>query len=189
MPVSLNEGKEWIQSIVKKLVTQCQFNSILDVGVGAGTYSNLLRSSLPQMEFIGVEIWEPYISQYDLTNKYHHIIKEDIRKYTPEKQYAFTFLGDVLEHMTKEEAIDVYQKLLHNSEFVIISIPIVRCPQGPYAGNPYETHVKEDWTHQEVLSTFSNLLFSYTAHQIGVYLGVNPHYHSAEEVKNLLTQQ
>ena len=188
MPYSSNEGKEWIKSLVKKLITisKSNSNSILDVGAGAGTYSDLLRATLNQTEFIAIEIWEPYILQFDLENKYDHIIKQDIREYIPEKRYSITFLGDVLEHMKKEEAIEVYEKILHASEFVIISIPIILYPQGEYEGNPYEKHIKEDWTDQEVLSTFSNLVFSHKGNEVGVYLGVNPEYHSVEDAINYL---
>lgn len=188
MPISSPEGKEWIKKLVGKLSAKCKFSSILDVGAGAGTYSNLLRSILSESEFIGLEVWEPYISRYDLTKKYDRIIKQDVREYIPDKPFAFTFLGDVLEHMEKEEAVEVYEKLLKESEFVIISIPIIHYPQGNIEGNPYERHIKEDWTHQEVLSTFSNLVLSQTGNVVGVYLGVNPKYHSAKKVVSIINQ-
>ena len=39
--------------------------SILDIGAGCGTYSTLIRGYGYKMD--AVEIWEPYITKYDLT--------------------------------------------------------------------------------------------------------------------------
>jgi glycosyltransferase involved in cell wall biosynthesis len=144
----------------------------------------MLRPQLPTTEFIGLEIWEPYIEKYSLSSKYHNIIKEDIRDFTPQKTYGITLMGDILEHMTKEEAIKVYYKLLESSEYVLISIPINYYPQDEYMGNPYEKHVKDDWSHDEVLSSFDCIALFYIENEIGVYIGYNPKLHTKWDILN-----
>jgi hypothetical protein len=53
---------------------------------------------------------------------------------------------------------------------VVISIPIHHCPQGAWGGNPYEIHVKDDWTHQEVMESFPGIKqFLKKTKTIGVY--------------------
>ena len=42
-------------------------STILDVGPGEGTYYNLLNDYFTNMD--AVEVWEPYINQYNLRNK------------------------------------------------------------------------------------------------------------------------
>src|ERR1700730_16589351 len=129
MPFSSNSGKSWIERLVKRLIKICTHNSILDVGAGTGIYSELLRGKLQGTHFTAIEIWEPYITQFVLDTKYDVVINADIREFIPEQRYGIIMLGDILEHMTKEEAVDIYNKLLNSSEFVIISIPIIYYPQ------------------------------------------------------------
>jgi glycosyltransferase involved in cell wall biosynthesis/trans-aconitate methyltransferase len=182
MPYSSASGKAWSERIIKRLIAKCRNNSILDVGAGAGNYHDLLRSQLPATKFDGLEIWEPYIAKYSLEEKYDHMIKADIRDFTPQKIYGITLLGDILEHMTKEEAIKVYYKLLNSSEYVLISIPVVNYPQDAYMGNPYEKHIKDDWSHNEVLSSFDCLSLYHLENEIGIYIGYNPKLQKKEEL-------
>jgi glycosyltransferase involved in cell wall biosynthesis len=134
------------------------------------------------VKFTGIEIWDPYIDKYQLREKYDMIINQDVRKFSPQETFGISILGDVLEHMTKEEAIKVYNKLLNNSEYVIISIPIIYYPQEEYMNNPYERHIKDDWSHEEALSSFNNIALSYIEKEIGVYIGYNPNYHTKQDV-------
>lgn len=182
MPYSSKSGKEWSKRIIKRLIKICTNNSIIDIGAGEGTYATMLRPELPSTAFTGVEIWEPLLEKYALSEKYENIIIEDVRTFTTEQTYGISIFGDVLEHMTKQEAIDVFNKVLKFSEFVLISIPIVRYPQDELWGNPYEKHIKDDWNHEEVLGTFSNIALFYTENEIGVYVAFNPALHSKEEV-------
>lgn len=182
MPYSSSSGKIWAARIIKRLIATCRNNSILDVGAGAGGYYAMLQPGLTATEFTGLEIWQPYIERFSLNQKYHIVIREDVRDFTPQKTYGITLLGDILEHMTKEEAIKVYYKLLHYSEYVLISIPIISYPQGEYMGNPYEKHVKDDWSHNEVLSSFDCIALHYLENEIGVYVGYNPELRQKEDV-------
>lgn len=185
MPYSSKSGKAWIERLVLRFINVCNHNSILDVGAGAGTYSDLFRARLPQTHFTALEIWEPYHSTFQLAQKYDVLRTDDVRTFAPEERYGITFLGDVLEHMTKDEALQVYEKLLAASDFVFISIPIIKYPQDTYMGNPYEKHVKDDWTHEEVLATFPHIMFSHVEQEIGAYVGVNPQTVSADTAAKL----
>ncbi len=182
MPYSSSSGKTWIQRIAKNLMKCCHSQSILDVGAGTGNYYHLLKSGMPFAKFTGLEIWGPYIEKYELDKKYDKMIQADIREFEATEKYGITILGDILEHMTKDEAIQVYDKVLKSSEFVMISIPIVPYPQDEYMGNPYEKHIKDDWSHGEVLLSFRFLALSYLDKEIGIYIGYNPEYHEKSNV-------
>ena len=71
--------------------------TILDIGAGCGTYSDLLRGYGYKMD--AVEIWEPYINQYGLKNKYGWVYEENVLKMPLDVlgAYDFYILGDVLE--------------------------------------------------------------------------------------------
>jgi hypothetical protein len=36
-------------------------------------------------------------------------------------------------------------------------------------GNPYEEHVKDDWSHNEVLSSFTNIIDDWQGEVVGAY--------------------
>jgi hypothetical protein len=53
-----------------------------------------------------VEIWEPYIKQYGLKNKYGWVYEENVLKMPLDVlgAYDFYILGDILEHLSVEDA-------------------------------------------------------------------------------------
>ena len=85
-------------------------SKILDVGPGVGTYSVALKNAGWKGHITGIEIWEPYIELYDLNSKYDEIIIKDVRLHD-DFNYDLVIFGDILEHMTKEEAIAVWDKV------------------------------------------------------------------------------
>jgi len=52
--------------------------------------------------------------------------------------------------MTKEEAIILVDNILKNTNTLIISIPVIYSPQDDVGGNPFEIHVKPDWSVDEI---------------------------------------
>lgn len=173
MPSSSKEGKDIIRQWISEFYTEVK--TVVDLGVGNGTYHRFFSQKsdlLRQSKWIGVEIWQPYINDFNLTSVYDHIEKEDIRlvDYRKFGNIDLVFAGDVLEHMTKEEAVSLVENLFNNAKRIIISIPIVHYPQDEVEGNPFEKHVKDDWSHQEMLETFPQISKHWQGKIIGVYL-------------------
>jgi len=138
---------------------------VLDVGAGEGIYCDILKRINTDINVTAVEIWKPYIEQFNLSEKYDEVIEGDVRE-LENFDYDLVIFGDVLEHMTREEAIAVWEKTKLQARYAFISIPIVHYPQDDLNNNPYEVHVEEDWTYQEVLDTFGDFMihipFQYT---------------------------
>jgi predicted TPR repeat methyltransferase len=174
MPSSNKEGKKVIKEWIEEISSEV--NTIIDLGAGNGNYHRLFYSKnnaiLRHAKWIGIEVWEPYIELYNLKNIYDHIEQEDIRLVDYQKfgNIDLVFAGDVLEHMTKEEAVNLIAKLLTSVKRIIISIPIVHYPQDEVGGNPFERHVKDDWSHQEMMDTFPQIKKYWQGKVIGVYL-------------------
>ena len=165
MPFSSESGKAAIKQLMQRIKPQTG----LDIGCGSGTYAKLF----PDVCWSGVEIWEPYIEQYGLNDLYETIQMSDIRDLVPEnttKHWDVAIAGDVLEHMTADEAKAVVANLRQFATYVIISIPIGHYPQGEYEGNPHEAHVKDDWSDAEVREAFGEPLFGQVDNEIGVYI-------------------
>lgn len=173
MASSSKEGKaaiyEWLTEIGPAVKT------VLDLGVGEGTYHRLFsRKSavLRHATWVGIEAWEPYIQKYELIDRYDVIVNKDIREvdFSTLGPIDLVFAGDVLEHISKDDAITVISNLLKIAKHIVISIPIVHYPQGEEDGNPFEVHVKDDWSHDEILETFPSVKRMWTGKVIGVYL-------------------
>lgn len=148
MPHSHPFGKDWaadIYSVVKPQV-------VIDIGPGAGMWSDALRPR-HRAHWIGVEIWEPYVEKYGLRAKYDDIVIADARDYDYEPvMTTLVILGDVLEHMTQDEAVGVLQKFATTRTHILVSVPVVHYEQGALEGNPYETHLWHP-THEWAMDT------------------------------------
>ena len=190
MPYSSTSGKAFCDRTVRRLVNQLgsQFftsHRILDVGVGSGTYSDRYSSGLlPRESFhwTGVEIWKPYVEQFKLNKKYDELVIGDALKYLSCEElikddfkmlpgFNLGFVGDIIEHMSLEQALMLMHYALTLCDVVILSVPIVHYPQPAFEGNPYEEHVKDDWSDQEVHRCWPNDIISYgIENEIGVYV-------------------
>lgn len=186
MPFSSNSGKHLIDRSIQR-IAQDPLNKeklrVLDIGVGSGTYFDRYSQTLlqkPRTEWTGVEIWEAYVAKYSLGTKYDVLYVEDAREVaanlasTPTTQFDICFVGDVAEHMTRVEAQILVANLCMVCKYVIMSIPLGHYPQGEYEGNPYEKHIKDDWSHAEVIDTFKPYVVEHGIEkEIGVYFLAN----------------
>ncbi|NBW33780.1 MAG: autotransporter strand-loop-strand O-heptosyltransferase [Cytophagia bacterium] len=140
---------------------------ILDVGPGQGTYSDLLRDLGYRMD--AVEVWAPYVDQFGLRSKYDNVYVADIREFNI-SDYDFIILGDVLEHLSTQDA----QKLIDNIYFsdiqCLVAIPYMMAQDGEEYGNSYETHLQPDLTPEVMLSRYSCLRKLYDNQWYGYYI-------------------
>ncbi len=152
-------------------------NFVIDVGPGWGKYVTILRPILEDTTFTAVEVWGPYARDYRLETKYEKVVVADVRYVSWDKvgRADVVIFGDVLEHMSAEDALAVYKSAGEVCDFLIISIPVSKASQGEVHGNPFETHVEDDWSHEKVMSTFPGIAFAQVSRNekqdvlIGVY--------------------
>jgi 2-polyprenyl-3-methyl-5-hydroxy-6-metoxy-1,4-benzoquinol methylase len=154
MGVSNPENKPWIQEKIKELNP----SKILDVGAGAGIYLDITRNALGDSVIVdAIEVWNPYIEYFNLRNRYNNVYELDVREFK-DFNYDLVVFGDVLEHMSEEDALKVWKRVSTNAKYAIISIPIIHYHQDAINGNPYEVHVEEDWDSERVLDKFSDIV-------------------------------
>ena len=142
--------------------------SILDIGAGCGTYSTLIRGYGYKMD--AVEIWEPYITKYDLKNKYGWVYEENVLKMPLDVlgAYDFYILGDVLEHLSVEDAQWLMNFLKVRDKKYLVAVPYVM-EQGEYEGNVHETHLQPDLTPENMLERYPDLELLYGNNFYGYY--------------------
>jgi SAM-dependent methyltransferase len=154
MGVSSPENNKWFTDLILRLKPK----TFLDVGAGAGKYLNLIRASLGEEPGVtALEVWEPYIEKFDLKKRYNRVIQDDVRNINDFK-YDMVIFGDVLEHLPEQEAIQVWNKVSQQAGYGVISLPIIRFPQGAINDNPYEIHQKEDWNAYRVIKAFNGIV-------------------------------
>jgi hypothetical protein len=126
--------------------------SVLDVGVGMGTYGFMVRQfldigrervdpSMWQLRIDGIEAFPPYKNPvWDYA--YDTITLADVRTAVADlPNYDLVLCNDVLEHLTRDEGRTVTRALLARSKAVIVTTPAHEYPQGAWGGNQYETHL------------------------------------------------
>ena len=144
--------------------------TILDVGAGSGGLSKMLFFYAPQITVDALEVWEPYVTEYELEKLYSKVFVEDARSFQ-NFDYDLVVFGDVLEHMSEQEAIELWEKAASQAKYGIITIPIIHMPQEAINDNPYEVHEKDDWSTQEVLEKFKYLETHKEFENTGIFVG------------------
>lgn len=113
----------------------------LDVGACDGEYYNLLGDYLVMD---AVEVWEPNVKQYHLMDKYRDVYVKNIKDVFY-NHYDLVIFGDIIEHLTVEDAQKVIEYAKEHSDMVIVAVPY-RFEQDALYGNPYERHIQDDLT-------------------------------------------
>lgn len=120
-----------------------QGSTCLDVGACDGKWANLLNQHLVMD---AVEIWKPNIIEWGLAARYRNVFNMDILD-LEYKWYDLILFGDVIEHMTVEQARQVLDYARGRCSDMIIGVPF-QYPQDAIYGNPYERHIQPDLTHE-----------------------------------------
>jgi glycosyltransferase involved in cell wall biosynthesis len=167
MPYSSESGKSFVRYIFGKVKS----DRILDVGCGSGTYAKMFLDK----HFTGIEVWGPYVEQFGLNGFYKELYLEDARTIEwdvvgSDGKFDIAILGDILEHMTEEEAKSLFDNVRKYANTVIVSIPIGHYPQDEFQGNPYEKHVTDNWSVEDVHRVFGKPDFGRQDKEIGVFV-------------------
>lgn len=159
MPYSYGDFKSAISDHIKKNIDDN--TRILDVGPGSGTYGARLKD----WNIEAVEIFEPYVQMFNLNQFYKKVHIGDIRTFDV-SQYDYIIMGDVLEHLTQNEATEVLNRMWNKK--VMVAVPYL-FEQGEEMGNIYETHHQPDLT-DELMQSRYGLKPLYTNERYGYYI-------------------
>lgn len=172
MPGSSAFGKLYTVLLCRKLAEMGTLSAVVDCGCGGGTYHDTLGPHLPAARWIGIEVWAPYVERFRLSEKYDRVVVADLRQadFAALGPLDLAIFGDVLEHMAKEEAVATVTRALAVAAHVVVSIPVVPYPQQAFDENPFEAHVKDDWSHTEVMQSFPGITAFFIHDHIGVYV-------------------
>lgn len=164
MPYSHSIFKNEFKSHLKKILP---FGSkVLDVGPGSGTYSDLFIDCDYEMDC--VEIWEPYIGEFNLHSKYRNVYVSNVLDFDI-SNHDYIILGDVLEHINVLDAQNLIRKINSMNKYCMVAVPYLYS-QGEYEGNIYEEHKQSDLTREIMEERFPELYLLYGDNSYGYYV-------------------
>ncbi len=166
---------------IVELVVLTKPKSILDVGIGFGTYGFLAREYLElwdgrgeygdwKIRIDGIEVFKKYITPvHDFIYDQVHI--GDAIKILPtlKTSYDLVLIIDVLEHFNYQNGIKLLEECKEHARNIILSTPKNMVPQKSVFGNPFETH-KFHWTRKH-FDKFSNKFFVSNPKSTICYIG------------------
>lgn len=144
---SVDFGKDIVREWVHENL--CQGDSCLDVGACDGKWADILGDYLTMD---GIEIFPQNVIAHQLWKKYRAITIGDARNF-PFPGHDLIVFGDVLEHMTVEQAQKLVDKAKWNADNIIIGVPF-QWKQDEMYGNPYEKHIQDDLTDEVFRNRF-----------------------------------
>ncbi len=148
---SLQENKAIIHRFLNRWLPLGN-ETICELGSGKGDNLEWLKEHRPNAHVYGVEIFEPYIEIAQ--NRGFDIVRADIIDYlwrssiNNNKVHSYLLL-DVLEHIDKDDAINMIFDMRCSAEQILIFSPLGVCPQDAYDGNKYQQHLSS-WTEKEL---------------------------------------
>ncbi|MBL7160304.1 MAG: methyltransferase domain-containing protein [Candidatus Aenigmarchaeota archaeon] len=106
----LNKFKSYWKQI--REIVNLKPKSVLEVGIGTGFLSNYLKSA-------GIEV-----TTLDVDKNRNPDIISDIRGFESSKKFDVVCLFEVLEHMPFSHISQLFEKLRHYSNYIIVSLPV-----------------------------------------------------------------
>ena len=123
-------------------------DTILDVGAGNGKWYDLLGK---HFTMDALEAWYETIAINSLDKKYRTVYLGRIQDATLSASnlpaYDLIIFGDVIEHLSVEDAQKVLSYLYPVCRDMLIAVPF-KYEQDEIDGNPYEKHLQPDLTHE-----------------------------------------
>lgn len=115
--------------------------SLLDVGCGCGGPIELIRRKR-RLFSVGADIFWPYLLHCRAAGLHDDVVRCDVRL-LPFRAGTFDIVlcSEVLEHLRRDEAKALIAEMENIARRqVIITVPVGRCRQDEYDGNPYQAH-------------------------------------------------
>ena len=137
---STNWGKDQIKEYIMRNVPSG--STCLDVGACDGKYWQMLHDHLGSMD--AVEIFQPNIDRHRLNEKYNHVFNQSVVGLEYD-HYDLIIFGDIIEHLTVEDAQQVLAYAQTHADEIIVAVPFLY-PQPAIYGNPWEEHKQPELT-------------------------------------------
>jgi trans-aconitate methyltransferase len=169
MPLSDHSHRPWLLARLQEQCDLSKIKTVVDIGAGLGGYREFLQPFTTVAKWTAIEIYEPYVDRFLLRYRYAEVIVGDVRKIDPLPEADIYILGDVVEHMPRQDAYDLWERSLASCWRAVLALPIIHYPQGELEGNPYEAHL-ETWSDEQVWQELGGCINGHVNTFTGTYL-------------------
>ena len=164
---SINYGKSEITMLILNEIEKGK--EVLDVGACDGKWFKILG---PYYTMDAVEVFTPNIVENHLESMYRNVYNCDIKDFEYD-HYDVIVFGDVIEHMTVEDAQYVLDYAKKHADLVVVGVPFL-WPQGKCYGNDWEEHIQEDLTHDLFMERYPGFELFMKQENYGWYIYRTP---------------
>ena len=142
MSSSYNVGKRKMKNLINILIDSNK-SRILDIGCGEGVYGRLIPKACYCVAIDAIDYREKYgLMQY--YDEFHQLDMRNTEELKKLGHFDLIIMGDVLEHVTPEEARQVLNTVEEMTEYLLVAVPYLY-PQ--YCeDNHWENHLQPDLT-------------------------------------------
>lgn len=150
--------------------------SILDVGCGWGLMGSVFRAytdiRLSELDSSRYHVWQTKIDAIEIHKAYKNpvwevysniVLGDALTAIDSLRDYDMIYVGDIIEHVTKEQGHIFLQKCLDHSKFTFVATPSPAPKQDAILGNYHEVH-RSSWDESDFAG--------YTHQIIGNYNGI-----------------
>jgi phospholipid N-methyltransferase len=158
-------GKKETIEIIQKICPN-KNSRVLDVGPGRGIYNKLLREK-GYKNFDAVEIYLPYIKEFQLEILYDKVYHSDITDFQYD-HYDIIIMGDVVEHLPVKAAQKVIKYAQDHSNLLMVAVPYKLKQIGSQLDGSGD-HRQADLTREIFMERYPNFELLVDNHQLGVF--------------------
>lgn len=157
-------------TVLKFVLSHCPDRNaaILDIGCGYGKYHTLLSPYFKNID--AIEVCQSTIDNYQLTRRYRNIMVGEAKN-IEYGDYDVVIMGDVIEHMTVEDARKVIEYACTKARVVIVVVPWL-WEQRATEENPFDEHIQPDLTPQLMAERYPMLTNMNVSEQLGLYVKI-----------------
>lgn len=140
---------------------------VLDVGAGSGKYYDYLNTYFTE-KFDALEIYNPNIIIHELEKKYNKVYNMNILDFKDWNDYDFYIFGDIIQHLSIQNAQFVLESVLKFNKKAIIKVPFL-LKQQRHHGNIHQIHLQPDLTPNIIKQRYPYLKKIINDDIMGVY--------------------
>lgn len=138
-------GKQQVKEKILEIFPETPIR-ILDIGAGIGIYADYLEKICV---IDAIEIYEPYVLKCNLNEKYHQVFICNALDFDYKiDEYDVVILGDIIEHLSIDNAKKLLNNIYDKFKLIILSIPY-ETTQNIRGENIYQRHLQDDLTHEK----------------------------------------
>jgi hypothetical protein len=114
---------------------------------------------LPEYQMDAVEVHQPYVERFGLMRKYRRVYVQPVQQFYFRKgKYQLTIFGDVLEHISVNDAQLVLSRCLASGSDALVVVPYMY-PQNALDGVEAERHLQPDLTEERLGERYPQLSY------------------------------